>query len=293
MKVAMLGLGHMGLPMAQNLAKARLLSSVFNRTPAKAEPLTAQGIKVGVTPAQASREADVVLSMVSDDQALEELCFGVDGLIRGLKPGAIHVSMSTISVDLAKRLAAEHHAAKQGFLSAPVFGRPEAAAAKKLFVLCAGHSYSFERVRPALEAVGQQVFYVGDQPWKANLMKLSGNFLITSMMESLSECYALLEKSGVDAKAFYEIITSTLFAAPVYQNYGRLLLERRFDPPGFKLKLGLKDVSLLLRSADNYQVPMPAARQIHAHFLTGMAQGLGEMDWAAIREVVSRESGLR
>lgn len=291
MKVAFLGLGHMGLPMAQNLAKAGLLHTVYNRTPAKAEPLTQTGVKLAVTPAQAAEGADIVLTMLSDDLALEETCFGGEGLIKGLKPGAFHISMSTISVDMAKRLTAEHTVRQQGFLSAPVFGRPDAAAAQKLFVLCAGPAELAERARPALEAVSQKVFPMGDQPWKANLMKLSGNFLITAMMESMSEVYALLEKADVDAQAFYEMITSTLFNAPVYQNYGRLLLEKKFDPPGFKLKLGLKDVSLLLRSADHHQVPMPSARQVHAHFLSGMAQGLGEKDWAALREVIDRESG--
>lgn len=291
MDVGFIGLGHMGSAMARNLLKAGHHVTLYNRTRAKAEPLVAAGARVVDKPSAACG-GDVLITMLADDHAVESVVFGQEGVVAALPPNAIHVSMSTISVALSDRLAEAHARAGQGYVAGPVFGRPEAAAAAQLFIIAAGGDQAIRRCQPLFDAIGQKTFGVGDKPSAANLVKLSGNFLITSIIESLGEAFALVRKSGVDPHRYLEILTSTLFSAPVYKTYGGLIAEEKYEPAGFKMALGLKDIRLTLAAADAQAVPMPVASLVHDHFLAGVAQGQGDSDWSALARLCARNAGL-
>ena|SRR5271166_738150 len=291
MDVGFIGLGHMGSAMARNLLKAGHHVTLYNRTGAKAEPLVAAGARVVDKPSAACG-GDVLITMLADDHAVETVVFGQEGVVAALPPNAIHVSMSTISVALSDRLAEAHARAGQGYVAAPVFGRPEAAAAAQLFIIAAGGDEAIRRCQPLFDAIGQKTFGVGDKPSAANLVKLSGNFLITSIIESLGEAFALVRKSGVDPHRYLEILTGTLFSAPVYKTYGGLIAEEKYEPAGFKMALGLKDIRLALAAADAQAVPMPVASLVHDHFLAGVAQGQGDSDWSALARLCARNAGL-
>jgi 3-hydroxyisobutyrate dehydrogenase-like beta-hydroxyacid dehydrogenase len=217
--------------------------------------------------------------------------FGDQGIVESLRAGATHVSSSTISVALAERLAAAHAEAGQRFVAAPVFGRPEAAAAAKLFVVAAGAAAAVEDLAPVFDAIGQRTFVVSEEPQAAALVKLSGNFLIASVIESLGEAMALVDKAGVDKQAYLEILTSTLFNAPVYHTYGGLIARQEFEPAGFAAPLGLKDVRLALAAGESMQVPLPVASLLRDRFLTLLANGGANLDWSALSQVAAWESG--
>jgi 3-hydroxyisobutyrate dehydrogenase-like beta-hydroxyacid dehydrogenase len=292
MKVGFTGLGAMGSGMARNLIKAGFTTILYNRTRNRAEELRPHGATVAETPAQAASSADILITMLADDRALEEVIFGSGNAIQALPAGATHISMSTISVALSGRLAAEHRERQQHYISAPVFGRPEAAAAAKLFIVAAGSRQQLERCQPLFDAMGQRTFTVGDDAPSANVIKLLGNFLISSVIESLGEAFALARKSGIELNNFLDVLTGTLFNAPVYKTYGALIAQEKFEPVGFKLLLGLKDCRLVLAAAEEAAVPMPIASLIRDHFLTAIAQGMGEIDWSAISRVSAKNAGL-
>jgi len=292
MKIGFVGLGKMGSGMALNLAKAGHSLSIFNRTRSRAEELRQKGVTVEETPGQAASGADAIFTMLADDQALEQVVFGPGKIVESLPPGSIHISASTISVALSRRLAAAHREKKQHFIAAPVFGRPEAAAAAKLFVVAAGEAKQIERCQPLFDAIGQKTFVVGEDPAMANVVKLAGNFLITSVIESLAESFALARKSGIDAGRLLDILTGTLFPAPLYKNYGGMLAAEKFEPVGFKLSLGAKDNRLVLAAAEEVGVPMPTASLVRDHFLSAMAQGMAEDDWAAVARIIYKNAGL-
>jgi 3-hydroxyisobutyrate dehydrogenase-like beta-hydroxyacid dehydrogenase len=290
MEVGFIGLGAMGSAMAANLLKAGHALSVFNRTPSKAEALAAQGATLAKTPAEAAC-GDLVITMLADDAAVETVVFGEDGILQALRPSAVHVSMSTISIAMAERLTEAHAGRGQGFVSAPVFGRPDAAAAAKLYVVIAGEPGAVASALPVLEALGQRCFVMGEQPAKANLVKLSGNFLITSVIEALGEAFALTSKAGIDRAQFLHVITGTLFGAPVYHTYGGLIAAERYDPPGFKAALGHKDIRLVLAAAEALKVPMPLASLIVTRLLAVIAQGGGNLDWSAMAKLAAKDAG--
>jgi 3-hydroxyisobutyrate dehydrogenase-like beta-hydroxyacid dehydrogenase len=292
MNIAFIGLGNMGSPMARNLIKARHKLTVYNRTRARAEALQSEGARVGNTPGEAASGAEVAITMLADDHALESVAFGKGGILDSLPPNAIHVSMSTISVALSRRLAAAHAERKQHYVSAPVFGRPEAAAAAKLFIVAAGPAAQIDRCRPLFDAMGQKTFIAGDDASGANLMKLAGNFLITAVIEGLAESFALVRKAGLDANLFHEVLTNSLFNAPIYKTYGALINSQKFEPAGFKLPLGLKDNRLLLAAAEENAVAMPMASLIRDRFLSALGQGMGELDWSAISKLSAKDAGL-
>jgi 3-hydroxyisobutyrate dehydrogenase-like beta-hydroxyacid dehydrogenase len=292
MKVGFIGLGHMGTGMASSLLKAGHEVTVYNRTKAKAEVLTAQGAKAATTIAEACL-GDAVITMLANDEAVESVVLGRKGVIASLRAGALHVSSSTISVALSRRLSDEHAKAGQRFVAAPVFGRPEAAAAAQLFVIAAGEPTALDAALPLLEAVGKKCFVVSTTPQAANLVKLSGNFLSASVMESLGEALALITKAGVDQRKYLEILTSTLFGAPVYKTYGNMIIDGNFEPAGFAAPLGQKDIRLLLAAADNLGVPMPLANLLHDRFLTLLAHGGEQLDWSAIGALPAVEAGVR
>lgn len=290
MKIAFIGLGNMGSPMASNLIKAGHTLHVYNRTRSRAEEI--KGAKVAATPAEATADAEVAITMLADDHALESVLFAKGRVLDSLPANAIHISMSTISVALSRRMAAAHTERKQHYISAPVFGRPEAAAATKLFVVAAGPAAQVERCRPIFEAVGQKTFVVGEDAAGANVIKLAGNFLITCVIESLAESFALVRKSKLDANQFLEILTSTLFNAPIYKTYGGIIVDDKFSPPGFKVPLGMKDNRLLLAAAEEASVPMPVASLVRDRFIAAMAQGMSELDWASIARIAANDAGL-
>ncbi|MGO8799234.1 MAG: NAD(P)-dependent oxidoreductase [Roseiarcus sp.] len=291
MKVGFIGLGRMGAGMAANLLKAGHQLRVYNRTPNKAAALVAQGAQAAAGAADACLGAAAVITMLADDPAVENAAFGDRGVIGGLSAGAVHISMSTISVALSERLAAAHAGAGQRYVAAPVFGRPDAAAAAKLAIVAAGAPDAVAACAPLFEALGQRHFVIGEQPQAANLVKLSGNFLIASAIEALGEAVALVGKGGVDRRQYLDILTSTLFSAPVYKTYGALIAERRFEPAGFAAPLGQKDIRLTLAAAEALGVPMPLASLLRDRFLTLIAQGGGTLDWSAIAGLAARDSG--
>ena len=292
MNVGFIGLGSMGSGMASNLLKAGHQVTVYNRTAAKAQPLANLGARVAASVAEACH-ADVVFTMLADDHALEQVAFAADGVLAHLPVGAIHVSASTISVALSDRLNSAHARASQRYVSAPVFGRPDAAAAARLYVVAAGPDASIDACVPLFEAIGQRTFRFGSKPSLANLVKLSGNFMITAMIESLSEALALVGKGGVDQKQYLDFLTSTLFNAPVYKTYGALILEKNFQHVGFAAPLGLKDVRLALAAGESLRVAMPLADLVRNRFLTLLANGGESLDWSAISKLASEDAGLK
>jgi 3-hydroxyisobutyrate dehydrogenase-like beta-hydroxyacid dehydrogenase len=291
MDIGFIGLGKMGRGMAANLMKAGHRVTVYNRSPGRAEALVRQGATAAGSVAEAS-DADVVFTMLSDDRAVEAVAFGENGIVASLASGATHVSSSTISVALSERLAAAHTEAGQRYAAAPVFGRPEAASAAKLFVIAAGNPRVLEPLHPLFDAIGQRTFVVSDQPHTANLVKLSGNFLLASAIETVSEAVALVAKAGVDRQQYVDIVTSTLFAAPAYQVYGGLIARQEFEPAGFAATLGLKDVRLVLAAAEQLQVPLPVASLLRDRLLTLVATGGGNLDWSALAALADRDAGI-
>ncbi|WP_010502689.1 NAD(P)-dependent oxidoreductase [Paenibacillus elgii] len=289
MEVSFIGLGNMGFPMAQNLLQAGYELIIFNRTPEKAEPLMHQGARYAGTPLEAAKESNLVITMLSDDAALEEVVMGPNGILNGLPEKGIHISASTISVDLARKLSTSHAERKQYFVSATVLGRPDAAKAAKLRILLAGPEQARQRAIPVLAAMGQEIFEIGDHGEEGNVVKIGVNFLIASMLEALSEAQLMVEKYGVEPARFMDVVNA-LFQSPVYQNYGAIMTEQRFEPAGFKMKLGLKDVELAIKAAQSVHAPLPLGQLIQNHFSVGMAQGYGEMDWTALIRCLEHSS---
>jgi 3-hydroxyisobutyrate dehydrogenase-like beta-hydroxyacid dehydrogenase len=290
MKIGFIGLGRMGSGMAANLLEAGHEVTVYNRTRAKAEALAARGARVAANVGEACR-GEAVITMLANDGAVEDILQGKDGLLASLPRGALHISSSTISVALSERLTAAHAAAGQRFVAAPVFGRPEVAAKGELFVLAGGADDAIAAARPLLEAIGKATFTVAETPAAANLVKLSGNFLIASAIEALGEAVALVDKGGVDRERYIEILTGTLFSAPIYQTYGGLIARRQFEPAGFAAPLGQKDIRLTLAAAEALGVPMPLASLLRDRFLALIAQGGEHLDWSAIGQLAARDAG--
>ena len=292
MKLGFIGLGGMGRAMAGNLLAAGHEITVYNRTRARAEPLRELGAVVAESPAEAARGNEAVVTMLADDEAVEEVVFGDAGLAGGLAAGAIHVSSTTLSVALSARLAALHQTMGQGYVAAPVFGRPDAAAARQLWVVAAGRAGDLERCAPIFAAIGRGVSLLGAEAPQANVVKLAGNFVIASMIESLGEAFTLVRKSGVDPGAFLEVFRSVLARAPIFERYAGLIAEEAYEPAGFKMYLGLKDIRLALAAAEAAEVPMPLASLLRDQLLSGVAQGRGDLDWAALAALAAERAGL-
>jgi 3-hydroxyisobutyrate dehydrogenase-like beta-hydroxyacid dehydrogenase len=292
MKVGLIGLGNMGSGMAANLLKGGHEVTVYNRTPGKAQALVSQGARYAAQVADACR-GDAVITMLADDGAVESVVFGEAGVIKTLARGAIHISSSTISVVLAEKMTAAHAANGQRFVSAPVFGRPEAAAAARLFIAVAGTPDAVDDCKPLFDAIGQKTFRFGENPPDANLVKLSGNFLISSVIEALGEAIALVGKAGLDQHQYVDFLTSTLFNAPVYKTYGGLIADKKFEPAGFAAPLGFKDNRLVLAAAETLRVPMPIASLIYNRFLTLLAHGGERLDWSAFSQLAADDAGMR
>jgi 3-hydroxyisobutyrate dehydrogenase-like beta-hydroxyacid dehydrogenase len=290
MRIGFIGLGNMGSAMAANLIRAGHDVTVYNRSRGKVDALAAEGATPATSVAQACG-GDIVMSMLANDDAVEGVTFGEGGIVASLAQGATHVSSSTISVPLSERMTAAHAEAGQRFAAAPVFGRPEAAQAAELFVVAAGEPATLQALPEVFDAISQRTFVVSDEPKTANLVKLSGNFLITSVIESLGEAMALVGKAGVDKHVYLDLITSTLFGAPIYKTYGELIAGDRFEPAGFAASLGQKDIRLVLAAAEELQVPMPVASLVRDRFLTLLARGGADLDWSAVGALAAWEAG--
>ncbi len=292
MKISFIGLGSMGLPMARNLLQAGHKLTVFNRTRTRADQLASLHPIVADTPAAAARDADVLVTMLADDSALEAVTLEPEGALAALPGGAIHLSMSTVSPSLARRLAERHEAAGQVYVAAPVFGRPEAAEARKLWIVAAGPAQAIERCRPLLDAMGQGVVAAGAEPARANVIKLAGNFLLAAAIEAMGEAFVFARKHGVSAAELLDVVNGRLLRSPIYENYGKLIAEERYEPAGFKLKHGLKDLRLALAAAEAVAAPLPLASLMRDRYLSAVARGWSDNDWSALARVAAADAGL-
>jgi 3-hydroxyisobutyrate dehydrogenase-like beta-hydroxyacid dehydrogenase len=290
-RVGFIGLGNMGLPMAHNLLRAGYPLRVFNRTAARAQSLLAQGATWASSPRTVAEHCEIVITMLADDVALQAMALGEHGLHAGLASGAVHVDMSTVYPATSKQLAQLYHESGKYFLAAPVFGRPEAAAAAKLWICPAGPADIIERCRPLFDAMGQGVIIVGAEPHLAHTLKLVGNFFVISAIETLSEALTLAEKAGLAPNTILDLINA-LLPVPLFQGYGTRIAHGAFSPAGFGLRLGLKDVSLMRRLADEVASPLPIADLAYRHLLAALARGRGELDWGALVTVVRELAGL-
>jgi len=291
MDIGVIGLGPMGSGMARSLIRAGHRVSVFNRSADKIDALVLDGAIRAASPALAA-DNDAVITMVADDAAVEAMVTGPIGVIAGMRAGGVHLAMSTMSVALADRLTGMHAAAGQAFLSVPVLGRPPAAAAGQLFLMAGGAADRIAAMHPVFDAVGQRLFVAGTKPSQANLIKLCANFLIFSTIEQLSEVFALAEKGGVAPAAVFEILTESFFNAPVHKNYGKLIVDKVFDPPGANVRLAAKDTRLILQAAETLAVPLPFASILRDRFLATEARGEGELDFAVISRRAAEDAGL-
>jgi len=294
MKVGFIGLGNMGMGMARNLLKAGHSVTAYNRTRSRTEELQQDGATTADSPAGVA-PCEVVITMLADDHAVEQVVFGSKesgGVLSALRSGSIHISMSTISVELSDRLAEAHGSGGTSYVAAPVFGRPAAAEAGQLAIIAAGDDEAIKQCQPLFDVMGRRTFNAGEKPSNANLLKLIGNFMLASVIETLGEAFALGRKGGLDAASLLEVLTETIFPAPVYKNYGGMIVRQEFEPAGFKMPLGLKDVRLALAAAESLKVPLPIASLVRDQFITGLAQGWEDKDWAAVSMVSAKAAGL-
>jgi len=288
-----IGLGSMGTPIATNLLQAGYGVRVFNRTASKAAAATQKGAVLAANSSDVAQPGGVVLTMLADDRALEEVCLAGGSFVERLGPGGVHISLSTIAPATSRRLAEHHANFKVDYVAAPVFGRPAAAAAKLLWIVVSGPAAAKQRVHPILNAIGQGTFDFGEDPGGANVVKLCGNFMIAAAIEALSEGLTFAQLNGLDKKAVAEMFGKTVFACPAYQNYGRQIAEEKFDTAGFRLRLGLKDINLAIQTAAASSMPMPLASLLRDRWLGAVAKGRGDMDWTAIALDVAADAGVK
>lgn len=282
MKIGFIGLGKLGMPIAVNLIESNHTLYIYNRTLSKAKPLAAKGAIICENIPAVAKECEVVFTIVSDDAALKNICEGEDGLLNHLAKGSIHVSMSTILPQTATDLAFLHRQHEQHYLASPVFGRPEAAAEKKLNFTVSGDEKIRQQIKPLLKDAGAlNVWEFGDTVSSANTVKLCGNFLIASALEAIGESINLAHNSGVDAQEMWKVFTQTLFNAPVYINYSNIILQQKFEPASFSMKLGLKDMNLVLQQAASTNQSMPLASLIQKNMEQVINNGKEDIDWSA------------
>jgi 3-hydroxyisobutyrate dehydrogenase-like beta-hydroxyacid dehydrogenase len=295
MEVGFIGLGHMGAAIARNLVKAGHRVGVHNRTRAKSETLARDGAQDGAwiaeTPAEAAR-GGIVMTMLADDHALAEMVEGPDGALAGLQAGGVLVNLSTVSLATTRRLSGLARDAGKFYVAAPVFGRPDAAEAGKLFVLAAGPADAIAKVEPLLTAIGQKLSRFGEDPVHAAAVKIAGNFMLQSAIETLAEAIALLRAHGVDPAAFLELMTGSLFPGRVYEGYGAAIVRQRFEPAGFAIPLALKDTRLAIAAAEEVSAPLPIADLVRDRFLIALSRGWSHLDQAALGRLAAENAGL-
>ena len=290
--IGFIGLGGMGTAMAANLLKAGFTLKVYNRTPHRAEPLVALGATQVHSIAEAAEEGGIVITMLTNDAAVQAVAFGDSGFGEALGTGGIHVSMSTISPEASRQLAQLHNAQQSYYVAAPVFGKPDAAAAQKLWIATSGPIEAKTRIQPLLDAMGQGIYDFGDDPGAANVVKLTGNFMFGAAIEAMGEAFTLAQKNGISRTAVYDFFSETLFNCPVYKNYGKLISEEHYQPIGALPSLIRKDFGLILQEAQNSAVPMPLASLVHDRLTAMVAKGREDRDWAGFAGEISENAGL-
>lgn len=290
--IGFIGTGHLGYPIAENLLKAGYTLRIYNRTREKALPLEQLGAILVSSPEETAVKGGIVLSLVADDKALEAVA--TEALLAALGNGGIHVSMSTVSPDISRELSVGHSRHGVTFVAAPVFARPDAAAAKVGNAVVSGPAAAKEKIRPLLQAgFARNVFDLGEDAGSANVLKLMGNFMIAGAMELMAEAFALAEKNGVDPRVAYEMLTTTLFSGPIFRNYGAMILDRKFTGnPSFSAALGLKDMDLVLQTARKSYTPMPLANLVQNRLATILAKDIHDADWTALASGALEDAGL-
>jgi len=291
--IGFIGLGGMGSAMAANLLKAGFALKVYNRNPERAKPLAARGATQVYSPAEAVSEGGIVVTMLTNDEAVSSVAFGENGFGQTLGGGGIHVSMSTIAPETSRTLAKRHEGQQSAFVAAPVFGKPDAAAAQKLWIATSGPADAKARIQRVLDAMGQGVYDFGDDPGAASVVKLAGNFLLGAAIEAMGEAFTLAQKSGLSRTDVCEFFTQTLFACPVYKNYGKMISEEHYQPIGAVPSLIRKDFGLILQESKNVSVPMPLASLVHDRLTALVAKGREDRDWAGFAEEISESAGLK
>ena len=289
MKIGFIGLGQMGRGMAARLVEQGHELVAWNRSPGPAAELRERGARIAASAADAL-DAEVVVTMLADDRAVEAVWLE-QHLIERVPAAAVHLNMASVSVRLAQRLRDAHAAAGTPYVSAPVFGRPQFAATGELDIVAAGPPEAIARCKPLFEAMGRRWFDVGADATQANVIKIARNFLLASIIESLGEAFALVQKSGVEPARFHEIITSTAMSCPAYKSYGRLIIDQPAEAT-FTVKLGLKDVELALQVGGDTAVPMPLAALMREQHLAAIARGYGDREWAAVGNYIAENAGL-
>lgn len=289
MNIGFLGLGTMGKPMATNLVKAGHRVRVRNRSQEPVAALTAEGALAASSPQEAGQDAEVVISILADDDATRAVVID-GGALEAMKPGSIHINMATVSVACARDLERRHHDKGVRYVAAPVLGRVNVAEAGQLNILAAGDPGALHDVQPLFDILGQKTWIFGDRPEQANAVKLAVNTMILAAIGAMGEGVALSQGYGIQKADFIDLITSTIFSSPVYKGYGAAIAEDRFEPAGFKLALGLKDVRLAMEAAESAHVPLPLASVLRDNHLDSLAHGEGHWDVAALARVSTRRA---
>lgn len=292
MRIGFIGLGNMGAGMAANLIKGGHTLTVWNRSAEAGKPLAELGATVAAKAADTANGAEVLHSMLANDAAVREVILD-GGVLDALPKGAVHVNHATISVALARELIDAHEKRGLGYVAAPVFGRPEVAAAGNLNVVASGKPGAVATVQPLLELIGQKVWPMGDDPIRATIVKIGGNFMIGAAIETMAEATTLTRAHGVSAKDFLDVMSNSLFAAPIYKIYGGMIAERKYEPAAFKMSLGFKDIGLARAAAEAERVPMPFASVLHDALLESMAAGDGDLDWSGMARVAAARAHLK
>jgi len=290
-RIGVIGLGHMGSDFADNLIADGYQVTVYDLNEKHIAALVAKGA-TGAARLRDIAGCEAVLTSLPDDHALTEVTLGDGGLIHVLTPGAIHISMSTVSPGLSRRLAQQHGLAGQGYVAAPVLGNPDLAQARKLFIILAGLPSAVARISPVLQRLGQHLFLLGDDAGNANLMKLAGNVLTALTLQGMGEVLALLRKGGVAPQVAFDVLTGSLFDGKVHKTYGGKIVDNHYSPPGMTTPLAIKDLRLALAEAEHLAVPMPAASLVHDRLVATIARGWAELDWSALGLLAASDAGL-
>ncbi|WDF54117.1 NAD(P)-dependent oxidoreductase [Mucilaginibacter sp. KACC 22063] len=291
--IGFIGLGNLGTPIAQNLIKAGYHLQVYNRTATKIDELDQSAVTKCDSPADAAKDVEFIVTVLSDDKVVREVVTGEDGILKTLPKNAIHISISTILPETSKEMAALHEQSGSCYLASPVFGRPEAAAAKLLWVCTSGKAEIKEAAKPVQESISQGIIDFGEEVGAANVVKITGNFMIQASMEMMAESYTLAEKYGVDRSQISEFFSATLFNAPIFKNYGKIISGKQYEPVGFTSQLGYKDANLAFRLSQQSQTPMPLVNIVHNRLLTALAKGWKDRDWSeAFGRGVSDDAGI-
>jgi len=292
MRIGLVGLGRMGQGMGARLLSGGHELLVYNRTSGKSVDLEKAGAQVASTVAAACKDREIVISMVADDAALNEVTLGSGGIRGSLAKDAVHVAMGTHSAGVIQALAAAHAEKGQAFVAAPVLGRPDAAAAGQLVIVAAGPPAAVKKCEPAFSVMGRKTVEAGSAPEAALAIKLANNFVLGCAIETMAEGFALVRKYGVNPQVFYDVMTEGLFAAPAYKVYGKLMVDSSYDKPGFTTRLGLKDIKLALAAAELVNVPLPSGSVVRDRLVGAIAHGDGDKDWAVLGREQARACGL-